>query len=117
MSEVADERARQNSKWGQQNHPDGTGAASHPLYGRGVVGEWSPASVLAEVFTERTNERASGNGDRPLTWADILLEEVFEALAEHDTAPLRTELIQIAAVATQWAEAIDRRMIGVRAHG
>ncbi|TIH26025.1 NUDIX hydrolase, partial [Subtercola vilae] len=42
-------------------------------------------------------------------WQDILLEEVFEAFAESDTSKLRTELIQVAAVAQQWVEAIDRR--------
>jgi len=44
-----------------------------------------------------------------VSWADILLEEVFEALAEDDPAALRVELIQVAAVAVQWVEAIDRK--------
>ena len=42
------------------------------------------------------------------TWADILREEYFEALAETDPARLRVELIQVAAVAVAWVEAIDR---------
>lgn len=45
-----------------------------------------------------------------LTWRHILAEEMFEALAESDPAKLRAELVQVAAVAVQWVEAIDRRM-------
>lgn len=43
------------------------------------------------------------------TWRHILQEEVAEAFAELDPAPLREELIQVAAVAVAWIEAIDRR--------
>lgn len=43
------------------------------------------------------------------TWLDILREEVLEAFAEDDPARLRTELVQVAAVAVAWVEAIDRR--------
>jgi hypothetical protein len=39
----------------------------------------------------------------------ILREEVYEAFAEEDPAALRTELIQVAAVAATWVDAIDRR--------
>jgi hypothetical protein len=63
LDEVQDERRRQDAKWGEQNHPDGT----------------------------------------------IALEEVFEALVETDPAKLRDELLQVAAVAVAWVEAIDRR--------
>jgi hypothetical protein len=47
-----------------------------------------------------------------ITWADIFEEEVAEALAEVDLERLREELLQVAAVAVAWVEAIDRR----RAH-
>ena len=39
-------------------------------------------------------------------------EEVFEAFAEDDPKLLRAELVQVAAVALQWADAIDRRTMG-----
>jgi hypothetical protein len=42
-------------------------------------------------------------------WALILLEEVYEALAEADPARLRTELIQAGAVIAAWVSDLDRR--------
>lgn len=95
LAEVADERARQDAKWGEQNHPDGTG---------------SPARVLdAEAARlECKRQFAEGTG----TWLDVLEEEVSEAYAEADPDKLRSELIQVAAVAVAWAEAIDRRTAG-----
>lgn len=116
LADVREERARQNSKWGEQNHPDGTGPDVSPLVGigqatprsafRDFVVEILTAEQLALYATKATDTNAHRG---TVTWADILLEEVFEALAESNTLPLRTELIQVAAVATQWVEAIDRR--------
>lgn len=113
LHDILQERHRQNEKWDEQNHPDGTGPNELPL-----LEVWyhddndcspledSSAKDLAKAATKSTDE---GHGSGYGTWADILLEEVFEALAESDPAKLRTELIQVAAVATQWVEAIDRR--------
>jgi hypothetical protein len=89
---VTAERAKQDSKWGEQNHPDGTGEPHE--------------AVLAEA-KRRLCETAAGAG--ALTWRDILDEEVAEAFAETDPARLRAELVQVAAVAVAWIEAIDRR--------
>jgi hypothetical protein len=47
--------------------------------------------------------------EKTLKWVDILEEEVAEAAAESDPAKLRAELVQVAAVAVAWIEAIDRR--------
>ena len=44
------------------------------------------------------------------TWADILLEEVAEALAEDVPSKVRAELVQVAAVAVKFIDAIDRRV-------
>ena len=116
IQEVLNERIRQDDKWGQQNHPDGTGPTSTPLFSReAFLDDTMWAARLAEIFTQRTDARFSGTGEQPGTWADILLEEVFEALAESDPAKLRTELVQVAAVAAGWAEAIDRRQREVSA--
>lgn len=111
LGEVLDERRRQDEKWGEQNHPDGTGEHSMPLsrivfHRPAAPGGRHCASELALLAKEAT-DRAARAG--MVTWTDILLEEVFEALAEDDSDKLRTELVQIAAVATQWVEAIDRR--------
>ena len=104
LGHIRDERARQNTKWGEQNHPDGTGPDTHPL--RTICSDATPASALADIATFATDTAAELG---LVTWRNILLEEVFEALAEPDPAKLRTELVQVAAVAAQWVEAIDRR--------
>ena len=102
LLEVAAERVRQAKKWGEQNHPNGTGPSKLPMpYGSG---SWS-AAVAAESLKLIT-ECASQIGQ--CTWLHILREEVFEAFAEKDPAKLRAELVQVAAVAVQWVEAIDR---------
>ena len=91
LREVADERARQDAKWGIQNHPDGTGVKNEEL------------ADLAKVMTD------SAAADGSLTYGLILQEEFYEAMAETDPAKLRAELIQVAAVAVAWVECIDRR--------
>lgn len=45
------------------------------------------------------------------TWADILVEEMAEAVAAPDEAARREELVQVAAVAIAWIEDIDRRSV------
>jgi hypothetical protein len=100
LGEVADERTRQDAKWGEQNHPDGTGSAiPWPLF----VGDGTAAANRARELTDRRAKAGT------VTFRDILTEEAAEAYAESDPAKLRAELIQIAAVACAWAEAIDRR--------
>lgn len=103
--EIAAERLRQDGKWGQQNHPDGTGGL--PLYTFSDVNlDMRSAEQLARIFRNRCEyffEHREG------TWRDILLEEVFETIAESGPVKLRAELLQVAAVAVAWVEAIDRR--------
>lgn len=92
MASVRTERYRQDDTWGEQNHPDGTG---HPF----------------DAYTARAARYACKQAARlgQVTWRDILWEEVAEAFAEREPALLRAELIQVAAVAVAWCEAIDRR--------
>lgn len=92
LAEVLQERYRQNVKWGEQNHPDGTGGRLLQLI----------------AATARTDCQIAAH-DGELTWRHILREEVQEAFAEEDETALRAELIQVAAVAEQWVEALDRR--------
>ena len=112
LAEVRAERERQKVKWGEQNHPDGTGEKSLPLNrivfsGPGITsGDTHYAFALSFMAKQATDRAAKGG---TVTWADILLEEVFEALAESDPDKVRTELVQVAAVCAQWVEAIDRR--------
>jgi hypothetical protein len=92
LAEVAAERARQDNRWGEQNHPDGTG---------------EPGSDSIAAAAQLLCQGAAVSGH--LDWLHILREEVAEAFAESDPARLRAELVQVAAVATAWIEAIDRR--------
>lgn len=93
-SQVIAERARQDAKWGEQNHPDGTGGGYRQREAIRLRHECDNAAELGTV-----------------TYAHILEEEVAEALAEEDPIALREELLQVAAVAVAWVEAIDRRNI------
>jgi hypothetical protein len=93
LAEIAAERLAQDLRWGEQNHPDGTGADSH--------------AVAYAVAARYDCQLAAARGE--VTWRLVMREEVAEAFAETDPARLRTELIQIGAVAAAWAEAIDRR--------
>lgn len=101
LNEIAEERARQDAKWGEQNHPDGTGAA----YGLGTVRELT--ADYAKQRCDAAFERGVG------TWEHILHEEFCEAMAEDDPDRLRAELLQTAAVAVHWIEALDLRRVPV----
>jgi hypothetical protein len=90
--EILSEVDRQVDQWGEQNHPDGTGIAEDAARAERV-------KVMNDYFVST----------KQLTWRDILLEEVYEAFAETDSDRLREELIQVAAVALSWVDAIDRR--------
>jgi hypothetical protein len=94
LADIGAERVAQNEKWGEQNHPDGTGG--------------SGALYVADRYRSIVDH---GLADGTATWRDVLLEEVYEALAETDPDRLRAELVQIAAVAAAWIEAIDRRAV------
>ncbi|QKS13931.1 hypothetical protein HUN58_14550 [Curtobacterium sp. Csp1] len=115
--EVLHERDRQAAKWGEQNHPDGTGPRVmllgdfpysydvHAPKQTSPLDSWT-ATELSDTAKANTDIAAKNDN---VAWSDILLEEVFEALAEDDPTKLRAELVQVAAVAQQWIGAIDRR--------
>lgn len=92
LAAVATELKRQDDKWGVQDHPDDVEA-----------GHWVPRGEALE-FTARYSL-----SEETVSWAAILAEEVGEALQADDPEALRAELVQVAAVAIQWAAAIDRR--------
>lgn len=108
LQEVAAERRKQYDRWGQQDHPSFDLVLLEHL--GGVDGERLcyhhevPSEARAKAMCKgRFNE---GHG----TWGDILVEEVSEAIAcGSDEHSLREELIQVAAVATAWIEALDRK--------
>lgn len=89
---VDDEIFDQDKKWGSnRTHPDVHEDAIIPsVYHMG----WN-----SDIFKKTTDHRALTG---TLSWADILLEEVAEALDEDDTQKRIVELVQVAAVAVQW---------------
>lgn len=92
------EMKRQVDKWGIQNHESYTQAGV--LAGNSV---WfaNQAKAVCDLKAER--------GD--LSWTDILLEEVFEAIEEAEKGNLvnlDTELVQCIAVIQSWRESISR---------
>lgn len=95
-NEIATERQAQVARWGQQDHP----STYSPV-------DRERAAKNADRWKEINDARVEA--DR-LTWDGILLEEVWEALAEEDLTNRRMELIQVAAVAAAEVEAIDRRV-------
>jgi hypothetical protein len=92
LTEVFTERVHQISLWGHmQNAIDGTSF------------DWEKDRNLAKEITDRDFKAGKHS------FLNILREEVFEAFAEIDPQALRKELVQVAAVAVQWIEHIDRR--------
>lgn len=91
--DVDAERQAQLAKFGDQRHADGTGAQHY-------VAMADEAREDVELFV------AQHSGPE---WALVLLEEVYEALAESDPVNLRTELIQVGAVVAAWVSDLDRR--------
>jgi hypothetical protein len=68
-----------------------------------------------EIPTERRAKQLIGFAVRKneLTWAHILIEEVCEAIGacNGSVEDLRTELIQVAAVAMGWIEMLDNGVV------
>jgi hypothetical protein len=100
LADVEGERIRQDEKWGPvQDHPNIEPGWKNFNYG-------IPPANLAQYTTD--HRAATGR----VTYTDILIEEVAEAIEEAaagDVAALRTELIQVAAVAVKWVELLDIR--------
>jgi hypothetical protein len=93
ITDYVRERARQNEKHpGTVDFPDGTSALVF--------------RDMADMF-RRECDGAFLAGE--CTWTHVLLEEVFEAVAEDDPAKLREELVQVMAVAGRWLETLDAR--------
>lgn len=112
--EIDAERQRQLQKFGEQHHPD-IDPRDIPFVTHSYFRY--KAQIHREVNEERaTPSRTIGRcsrcpeGDHTHTaWDVILLEEVYEALAESDPTKLRAELIQAAAVCAAWIADIDSR--------
>lgn len=96
LDRVLIERNRQDKKFGPQQHPDGTG---------------QPGDVEACDLVRRQCNHAFAEGLG--TWRVILHEEYAEAMAETDPTKLQKELLELAAVAVNWAGEIECRLLGL----
>lgn len=109
-AEILEERKRQDSAWGVQNHPDFDPVLTKRMGGcsqdRMAEHFEVPTPVRARGITSTAAERGE------LCWMPILQEEVSELLQWNDPSAketLKRELIQVAAVAVAWIESIERR--------
>jgi hypothetical protein len=96
LTEVAGERAAQDERWGQQDHPVHTPEDPDGS----LLLNWPYAQF------EQRIKMAFQQGAR--SWAVIELEEIFEALAARTPKAQRQEWVQVAAVAVAAVEAMDR---------
>jgi hypothetical protein len=110
VGEVLNERNAQDEKWGQQDHPD---LSPDLVVGPGAIGLAYALSYYQVPHPVNAKARVDVDAKRGCSsWVGIALEELVEALeaaAAGDTAAVRTEVLQLAAVCVQWAQAIDRR--------
>jgi len=106
--EILNERERQDKKWGDpKDLPNGTGpnvrTLAHVDASATFYIDLANGTVLADAARTACDARTT---DGTVTYADILLEEHFEALAEEDPEKLFDELIQVSAVAQKWCRAL-----------
>jgi len=97
FKDIKAETDRHIELWGVQSHPDGTDSWA-------FTDKANNAKILYDYLAKHYPEK--------ITWRDILLEEVFEALSEdRHQDKLREELVQVAAVCCSWIMDIDMRKI------
>lgn len=120
LCEIDAERTRQDAKWGEQNHPDVSRALTDGEGGCSVLDMAAWYGVPTPSAAREDCDISAKEGR--CTWAHILVEEVAEAIEAAtleqqdaiDAGALRKELVQVAAVAVSWIEAIDRRKGALR---
>lgn len=106
LADVVKERARQDAKFGDQTDlPDVSPFATSEDH----------AALIHGIPNERDAKAAYEDATRgdEAAWLDVLVEEVAETLAPAvagDLVHLREEVLQVAAVAVKWAQAIDKRI-------
>lgn len=95
LARVRQERADNIAKWGVQTHPSYRGETARRQYRQNEL-------HFKQVWDAQNREGAR-------TWDVILLEEVYEAVAEEDPDNRIYELVQVAAMALAEAESIILR--------
>ena len=107
LEEIAAERERQDQKWGVQDHPSFDVSLTTRPGGSTAQRMTENYEIPSEHRAKFLCDTAFKNGEG--TFAHILVEEVSEAVSARNKRTLRLELIQVAAVAAAWVEALDRR--------
>lgn len=116
LDEIAAERARQDAKWGEQNHPDGDPIILGRLADGGPFGTPNVVALsLADHYEIPSATRAKYICDTEAkfggrTWPSIAVEELAEVVeaTTEGRGRTRTELVQLGAVIVAWIESIDR---------
>jgi hypothetical protein len=83
LEQIKQERLRQVRLYGNQTLPEG----ASPDY-----------APQAEYYKRKGTA----------TWAEVLLEEVFEAISETNPEERKKELVQVAAVCVKWLEEVEK---------
>lgn len=90
------ERERQEAKWGQQNYPIVLDF-KNSLDAYGIINE-----ELAKEFCENAVK------NKELTWGNIIIEELSEAIHAKTKEEQRKELVETAACCVAAIESLDR---------
>lgn len=104
LADVGNERARQFELHGD-NLENESGTGPEVTWAAPLAGFTGAGASRLEQALRAGYEGVERNGDK-VKWIHILLEEFAEVAREDDPEKLRTELIQVAAVAVSWAEKI-----------
>lgn len=103
LEEIKIERAKQDFKWGQQNHP----ILDPVLIHRDAARMCEEYEIPSEDRARQMCETHAKRGD--VTYMHILIEEISEsASCGANIEELRKELIQSAAVIVAMIESLDR---------
>lgn len=97
IESILNERIKQDEKWSIQNHP--------------IINYNSKnISRYYNLPSEKTAKSLCNNAAKhgKLTWGDIVVEELVEALCAPNKELMREELIQSAAVIVAMIESLDR---------
>lgn len=89
LKQIAAERRRQLKLWGRQKLRRRLSQLEQGTF----------QSILAVLKEDNDNTKKGRH-----KWANILLEEVYEAITEKDRSDQATELVQVAAVCVAWIE-------------
>lgn len=99
FNEVANERNRQDTIWGEQRH----------LSVLETFRQWDCFNMYGIVEEEKAKELCEeAVNKKELTWAHIAIEELSEVICAPDDVLRRQEIIQLIAVLVAWVEKIDR---------